>query len=544
MRSPAVAIAWEFRRRHRWGLAAVAGYVAALAAMSIAIGGHGLPLDLRDEIEFVVVVTIPASAALYYLLAVFSYGFAGDLAGRASVYPARMFALPVRSSALAGWPMLYGTTAMVILWVAVRRFGFWPEGVAVPVVWPGLLLAVAMAWTQALTWTPYGLRTVRAFLILTWLTLLAIGTTLAFLSQARELLMLAVLAPLLLLAYGTACRGVARARRGDVPDWRRPFARVRHLVRWRRRRADFTSPAQAQAWLEWQRHGRTLPALVAYLLPFELALLFAARGATALVLAILTGVCLTPPFMAAFVAAAVRKASPAERDGYGVTPFLATRPMSSAALVRAKLVMALRSTLATWFVLLLAVAAALRLSGTHEIVIALARQTDAAFGTVRAVTLAVLAVALLVATTWKQLVQSLYVGLSGRAWLVKGSVLLALVVVTVGLPLAAWVSERITVLVEVVRALPAILAVLAALKLSGAAWTTARLYDGALVGGRTLVIGTAAWLGVVLVLHGLFVWIIDTPYVPSYVLLLAAILVTPLVRVSAAPLALEWNRRR
>ena len=88
------------------------------------------------------------------------------------------------------------------------------------------------------------------------------------------------------------------------------------------------------------------------------------------------------------------------------------------------------------------------------------------------------------------------------------------------------------------------LAVLAGLKLGAAAWTTVRLYDGALVTGRTLVIGAAGWLGVVLILHGLLVWIVDTPYVPGYVLLLCAILVTPLVRVSVAPLALEWNRHR
>lgn len=542
-RSPAGAIAWEFRRRHSWGLTAVAGYLAALAAIFVVTGGRGLPLALSDEITFVVVVTIPASAALFYLLAVFSYGFAGDLAGRPSVYPARMFALPIRSAALAGWPMLYGAIAMVIVWVGARWFGFWPEGVSVPIYWPGLLLAVVMAWTQALAWTSYGLRNVRVILILVWLTLLVIGTTLAFYYEVQDPVMLAILAPLLLLAYAAAWRGVARARRGDVPDWRRPFARSRRLVR-RHRRADFASPAQAQTWLEWQRHGRSLPMLVAYLLPFELALLFAARGAPALVLGILTVVCLTPPFMAMFVAATVRTMHPTGRDRYGLPPFLATKPMTSAELVGAKLAVALRSTLATWVVTLLAVPVALELSGTHGEVMAFVRRLDGAFGTPRTVTIALLVSALLVATTWKQLVQSLYLGLSGRAWLVKGSVFLALVLVTVAVPLIVWVGERITVLIDVVSALPAILAGLAGLKLGAAAWTTARLFDGALVRDRTLVIGTAAWLGMVLTLHGLFVWIVDTPYLPRYILLLCAILVTPLVRVSAAPLALEWNRHR
>ena len=46
-----------------------------------------------------------------YFLAVFSFGLAGDLAARQSIYPARMFTLPVTTAALAGWPMLYGTAA-------------------------------------------------------------------------------------------------------------------------------------------------------------------------------------------------------------------------------------------------------------------------------------------------------------------------------------------------------------------------------------------------------------------------------------------------
>ena len=47
-----------------------------------------------------------------YFLAVFSFGLSGDLAARQSMYPARMFTLPVTTAALAGWPMLYGTAAM------------------------------------------------------------------------------------------------------------------------------------------------------------------------------------------------------------------------------------------------------------------------------------------------------------------------------------------------------------------------------------------------------------------------------------------------
>ena len=39
MRSPAAAIAWEFRQRHRWGLIALAGYVLFVAAFKLVIIG-------------------------------------------------------------------------------------------------------------------------------------------------------------------------------------------------------------------------------------------------------------------------------------------------------------------------------------------------------------------------------------------------------------------------------------------------------------------------------------------------------------------------
>ena len=78
---------------------------------------------------FAFMVLVPLSFAFMYFLAVFSYGLAGDLAARQSMYPARMFTLPVTTAALAGWPMLYGTMAMARLWLATALLALWPSGV-------------------------------------------------------------------------------------------------------------------------------------------------------------------------------------------------------------------------------------------------------------------------------------------------------------------------------------------------------------------------------------------------------------------------------
>lgn len=78
MRSPAGAIAWEYYRKHRWGLAAVALYPMALVTMRLVFGTDGPPTGLNDETKLALAVVVPLSAIFYYLLAVFSFGFAGE----------------------------------------------------------------------------------------------------------------------------------------------------------------------------------------------------------------------------------------------------------------------------------------------------------------------------------------------------------------------------------------------------------------------------------------------------------------------------------
>jgi acetyl esterase/lipase len=92
---------------------------------------------------------------------------------------------------------------------------------------------------------------------------------------------------------------------------------------------------------------------------------------------------------------------------------------------------------------------------------------------------------------------------------------------------------------------PWILAGLVGLKMSAAAWIATRLHRSRLLSDRTLVIGALSWLAVVLALYGLLVWLVSTPpLIPRYVPALVAILAIPLARLSAAPLALDWNRHR
>jgi hypothetical protein len=487
---------------------------------------------------------LPLTTTFTYSLAVFSFGLDGDLAARQSMYPARKFTQPVTTEALAWWPMAYGSAAMVILWLATRQFALWPSGINVPSIWPALLAASLLAWTQALTWMPYPLPGLRIIATVLWLGTIDSIAILALQFKAHEPLMVGILAPQIPLAYLFARFAVARARRGDVPDWRGVFASLTRIKGVLSRRSEhFHSPASAQAWFEWRRHGRSLPAWVAILLPFELILLWAAHDATSLVFTILIGVLLTPPLMASFGAATVSKSSANSGDAYDVTPFIATRPLTDAELIAAKLKMAVWSTIAAWLLVLIATPLALRFSGTSAVVLERWHRLNEIVGTPRAVVVLLLILSGCIAGTWKQLVQSLYIGLTGRASLVQGSVVLVLGFFFLFGPFAEWLMEGGR-LGKLWSALPLIFAILVSLKMVAAVWIVLRLYNGRLLSDRTLVIGAACWSVAVFALYGVLVWLLDTPHIPHYLLMLLAILAIPLTRLSAAPLALAWNRHR
>ena len=166
-------------------------------------------------------------------------------------------------------------------------------------------------------------------------------------------------------------------------------------------------------------------------------------------------------------------------------------------------------------------------------------------GTPRAIVLALLVLAALIASTWKQLVQSLYIGLTGREWIIKTNGFLALSFLVdhrahprmdqrdqAGVQAALW---------DCVAVDP---------RRPGRPQDVRRRLDRRTplpqpAAERPHADGRRGRLGrVVFALYGVLVWLVDTPFIPRYVLALIAILAIPLARLSAAPLALAWNRHR
>jgi hypothetical protein len=280
-------------------------------------------------------------------------------------------------------------------------------------------------------------------------------------------------------------------------------------------------------------YGRTLPALVATLLPFELSMFWIYRDIQNIVLFMVALTLVTPPFMAAFVAPAASAA---------MTPFIARRPVSGASLIGAKLKTALASTAAAWTMVLLAMPLALFLSGAMEMAMRPMHLLIDVFGAPRVWLLISLGVVALIASTWKQLVQSLCIGMSGRPWLVKGSVFVRLSAILVLGPAATWIvrdAHRFTV---AWNAIPAVVAALAGVKVVAAAIVIARLRRRQLFTDRELLLAVAAWDLAVFGLFALLAWSVPGLLVSGAFLLGGSILAVPLVRLAAAPLAIVDKR--
>lgn len=545
MRSAARAFGWEFRKRHSWPLIAMGIYLLGLAVFRLTIYVPGEPITLVPPDGRAAVVIGPLSWAFFYYLAAFSFGLTGDLSARQSIFPARMFSLPVKTSSLVAWPMFYGTITVATMVFAASVLARWPWELDVPLFGPALFAAAFLAWTQALMWLPYGLPAARPIVTVLWLIVFDAVFLLAVYLRISEPVMLAILAPQIPLAYLVARYAVARARRGDVPDWRPRFMRTAAVAGTAPLSgADFATPARAQLWFEWRRQGRTLPALVGIVLPFELSLLWIARDAPGLLLELLLLALITPPLMASFAAATVSKANPDARDSHAMSPFIATRPLSSADLIAARLKMAIWSTLATWLLVIVAVPLALIWSGAWPMVEERASRLVGIVGMPRTIVFALLVLAGLMGSTWKQLVQSMYIGLTGREWISRSTMLAALAFIVFIGPVVQWIVESKSAQAMSWHALPAIFATLVALKMLAAAVVAVRLARSGLLDDRTLVRGAVCWVAVVFALYGVLAWLVSGPLVPKYLLVLLAIVAVPLARLSAAPLALAWNRHR
>jgi hypothetical protein len=535
MHSVARAFAWDFWRRQRLVVALVLGYLLALVLLV-----NVFPSGTFDP-GAIAQLCIPLAFVLPHIIALFAHGDQADLVARESGYPRRAFTLPVRTSALVGWPMLLGGAAVALFWLTVAGLVLRAAGWAVPLLWPAVFLAALLAWVQTLAWCPFPFRFARILVAGPLLGGMAAGAILAPMFGVSQALLLAVSAGLIPAAYLTALAGVARARRGDLPSWGWPaFGQ-------RTRRAGpcrpFASAAEALLWLEWQRRGFALPLMLGLVLPAHLALLdsITAPGSAVLgLVALVVDIALMSPVAGTFQG----NSDPSSHKVAALPPFLAARPVRTAEIIAAKLRVAARTTALTWGLMVLALLAVLPFCTAGKVLVRGTRWLVETEG-VKGWALVLLIALGLPLLTWKWLVNQFWAGLSGRRWILLAMALGIPVGVTVLALFSAWFVTHPDAQGSVLDAVPWAIGLALLLKLGAGALVGGLLLRRGLLGPRALTTFAVAWVAAAGGLTGLSFWLMPPEvYSPAVVAGAAILLVLPLVRLGLAPLALDWNRHR
>jgi hypothetical protein len=311
-----------------------------------------------------------------------------------------------------------------------------------------------------------------------------------------------------------------------------------------RRRQPFTSARAAQVWFEWRRTGKSLPVMTLFVLPMVLLPLLLGKNdviPTARTLLMAMGV---PVLLAGIAGTTVSGKNPWVKDYYGVAPFTATVPMTSAAMVAAKLKAALWSTLVAWAVVVVTTSVAVVLTGNLDEVADWWRQAVQQHDLVKVVVGIVAVVALLVVWTWKHLVDSLLLGLTGRKWVIQGAIIVGMIGFLALWAFGAWIYRHPETHDTFLAALPWLLGLLVLCRLLATGWALRRLLRDGLLETQTALRCIGTWLLLAATLFGVLICILPLEQVPVYYLAFGVVSVFPMARLAATPLALAWNRHR
>jgi hypothetical protein len=569
MRSAATAIGWEMWARNRVGATTIAAGVLLFALVNLLTGVNLEPSRMRGEVLFVWSIILFAVAFLY-LVSVAVYG---DLRqGSFNGLPTRMFTLPIATSRLVLWPMVYGQAAMIALWVATTLFVWLPARADVQ-WWVLPLLCVALAWFQAIAWAVPGsawAKVIAACIILPALKfaleMVALGVAWLSFENARfdrsEILAHRVLTLIIFcgsalpLAYGAAVWGVARARRGTSSGFAWLARSLDMVSAIRNRRKNFRSPEGAQFWLECRRTGLVLPLFVVGFLMFVSVVAAPFTPAIGHLILLIVLACLTP-FVAVLAGYLTGKAGAWGGD-LALSSFQATRPLSCSALATVKIRAAAWSAGFAW--ILFAFLAPLWLSslGTAREVTRMLEPLFVDFNRCQFAGIVMLVLVGLWGLTWGQAAAVLTLTITGRGWIVNFGVVLYLVVTSLLI-----VIGRMAYVVgpeefeRLMRTATWCACVLLALKLFATVWALVDGRRAGLLTTRDLAVPVGMWVLGTSSLVALVLWQVPTEGLPvgtvaggtsnrlsAEPLALMCVLAMPLARLIAAPRALSLNRIR
>jgi hypothetical protein len=546
MRSPALTLAADFWKRHLLGFSAIGGLVLVFAIVCIVS-----QVTQTDATHYSIWFVV----GLCYVVGVFAYGFEARMESPESGFPVRLLLLPVRTSVLVGSSMLQGMLIVVVLWLCWQHIVLQPAGIEIPRWWP-VMLAAMVAICQAILWFPFGLPWIRLFvasvIIIALIRVTAIYHSLLeslgvpekwIANQDHQDIVLSGAAAILVpVSFLVSWAGVSRSRRGDSFVWL-PTWRTNHRPsEIRRARRPFASAIRAQVWYEWRLRGRGYVVTVAVLLTLimGLALLFESserRSDYGLIFFYI------PPLIAAFWGSQMGSSGESIRST-SLATFVATRPLSEIEMVSAKLRAVTRTAVITWAIVLVVAGVWFWINSGYDRLVLTWEAYKEKYGPEQTSGFTALLAFGLVFGTWRALAANLWVGLSGRTWLVPAhTIFIALLLLQTLVEWSAIQSDPIRAHRFLV-CLPWIVGILLISKTLITLWSLRESQRRGQLKVETAIKLVSIWLVAALGLIAVFAWLVPATLVSVQRLIFIIVLYLPLARLASAPLALAWNRHR
>ncbi len=555
MRSATVALTWEIWSRKRGCVAWLLGIISFASLFNLLLPASFSATE-AGKTTLGILNSHLSIASLLFVLAIFSYTEFNPQKDSAC-FPHRLFTLPVTSFRLVAVPMLLGVAAgelVLLVWV---ELGFSTPGESVHAVWMAVLIGAYMVFYQTILWTLAGLRSLR--MIVPGLIAI-VFIMIAFLPRPwwfSETFLTALFVGSAVIAFLTSWIYVARQRSGGGSRrrWLNTLA-CRLSDAFPKRDRIFSSPAAAQLWFEWRRSGLVLPLLIAGLLIVVFGpVSWQMRNEAASTLRILLAAFAMPIILAAPFGKAFSKPDFWSGD-LAFPAFLAARPMTAADMVIIKMKVAALSAAISWLLVLAFLSTWLPLWANLDSLATIRLLLWQIYGhsLYPQYAIAALSIAAGVLLTWRFLVGSLWLGLSGERTLFAASAIPYAFLPVVGLigllvlfrrgeSLLAWLRTNADGL------LPAFVWI-AALAVIAKFWTAAFCWSK--MAPHHVRQYLLVWFGSTLCLTTLSVllWAGLRYVLPSDIyrlrslLVLVSLLIIPLARVGLAPSSLARNRHR
>ena len=548
---PAWTIAHAIWSDGRWGFCALlaVGVIWGLAArITIAVSQNHVVLQVAT------VMAATMALLLTFLLCNFTEA---DRKERRSGYPARLFVLPVHTRTLIGAPVLFGVVIASIIFLVWAQLALFPVLRELS-LWLSLTyLATAVICYHAMLWSLAGYRVLRlialssgggifcvGWLVIgdhSWLAPLLGGI------PARPFIGV-LLAIVSLSALVVAFVAVETQRHGGLAAstfWARLSELVVDALPRDQRR--FDSPARAQFWLEWRRHGVLLPlCTAAILLVVMLCSAFFGPIGASVTMVMFESLLVTPVMLGFALGQGLGKGDLWSREA-GLPLFLATRPLQHAEWIGAKMKAAALATVLAWALMAVLVPLWLWQWCDTRLLLNFWTTFERMYAPEVLYALPALMMGVLMIVTWRSLIASLFIGLAGRTWLLTVATLSVYFVVC---GIAGLISLKIQ-RPDLIRrwvAWPAwtpwLLTALFITKLTAAAFIASRAHRRGWLDGRAIGRYLAVWFiatAFLLLAAQLLLPLSGWKRGLSIVLILFSM---PLLRVAYAPVALAQNRHR